>query len=278
MNKFFVYALIIILIPFLLLPISVLTLRWVNPPVTTFTLLEDWNALEADRYNLRDCWTPGSEIPDHLKWAVVAAEDQDFYNHFGFDIESIKEAWEERRKGIRSRGASTISQQVAKNLYLWPAHSFFRKGLEAYITIFIELFWPKERILEMYLNIAEFGPGLFGIGKAADHYFGIDTAALEPEMAARMAAVLPSPKRMRPEPPTPHAKERSEWILEQMAQLTGEKYAPEPEIILQEVEIPSFTNDTLPDIPAPDTTELFQKHEPDSVYQEEPDTLSIDLF
>ena len=257
------------------LPISVLTLRWINPPVTAFTLLENWNDLNADRYNLREWWAGPDEIPDHLKWSVIAAEDQQFYEHQGFDMESIKQAWEERQQGVRSRGASTITQQVAKNLYLWPAHSFFRKGLEAVITVLIELFWPKDRILEVYLNIAEFGPGLYGIGKASDHYFGTTPSNLQPEISARFAAVLPSPKRMRVEPPSPFAKERSEWILRQINQLTGLKYyeepvAPDPDTIppLPEFpELPELDIDTIPLFNSVPDTSNYNHFEPaDTIY------------
>lgn len=226
--RFYLGSLIsILLFIFLMLIISVLSLRWVNPPITSFTLQENWEEVDESRYNLRDWWVSPDEIPDHTKWAVVASEDQLFWKHRGFDMESIREAWEQRQTGERSRGASTISQQVAKNIYLWPAHSFFRKGIEAGITVLIELFWPKERILEMHLNIAEFGPGIFGIGKASDVFFGIHASSLEPDMSARMAAVLPSPKRMRVEPPSPFAKERSQWILRQMTQLSGHRYVPD---------------------------------------------------
>jgi len=208
--------------------LSVIVLRWFNPPFTSFTIQEDWAELGAEKYNLREYWIEATDIPKHLKWAVVASEDQLFWEHQGFDIESIKEAWEQRQTGQRSRGASTISQQVAKNLYLWPAHSFFRKGLEAGITVLIEFFWPKERIIEVYLNIAEFGPGLFGIGKASVYFFDQTATELSPEQAARMAAVLPSPKRMRVNPPSPYAEQRSRWILRQMTQLTGTAYIQIP--------------------------------------------------
>ncbi len=208
--------------------LSVIVLRWFNPPFTSFTIQEDWAELGAEKYNLREYWIEATDIPEHLKWAVVASEDQLFWEHQGFDIESIKEAWEQRQTGQRSRGASTISQQVAKNLYLWPAHSFFRKGLEAGITVLIEFFWPKERIIEVYLNIAEFGPGLFGIGKASVYFFDQTATELSPEQAARMAAVLPSPKRMRVNPPSPYAEQRSRWILRQMTQLTGTAYIQIP--------------------------------------------------
>jgi len=214
---------------FIILLISIISLRWVNPPFTSFTLRENWQELGTERYNLRDRWIPRDELPHHLKWAVIASEDQNFQDHRGFDIESIQEAIEERREGVRRRGASTISQQVAKNLFLWPGESYLRKGMEAGITVLIELFWSKDRILEVYLNIAEFGPGIFGVGKASETFFGISPAQLEPDMSARLAAVLPSPKRMRVEPPSPYAQERSQWILRQMTHLTGISYVPPPD-------------------------------------------------
>lgn len=203
---------------------SVILLRWSNPPATSFMLQQDWENLPAERYNLRNYWVEFEELPKHTAWAVVASEDQLFWQHWGFDIESIQEAWEERQEGVRNRGASSITQQVAKNIYLWPADSFFRKGVEAGITILIELFWPKERIIEVYLNIAEFGPGVFGIGKASEQFFDCHASALEPDMSARLAAVLPSPKRMRVSPPSPYARERSQWILRQMTRLSGIAY------------------------------------------------------
>ncbi len=210
--------------PLLLLMVTVITLRWVDPSVTSFTIREDWESLEMERYNLRDFWVEADEIPDHMKWAVVASEDQLFWEHHGFDVESIQEAWEDRQEGRRSRGASSISQQVAKNLFLSPAQSLFRKGLEAGITVLIELFWPKERIIEVYLNVAEFGPGIFGVGRAAEVFWSIPVSQIDADKAARLAAVLPSPKRMRVQPPSPYAYERSRWILRQMTQLTGIQY------------------------------------------------------
>lgn len=223
--RFYLYLIFgIILTLFILLLLSVITLRWVNPSATSFTLRENWSELESERYNLREYWVDSDEIPEQMKWAVVASEDQLFWEHNGFDMESIREAWEERQSGERTRGASTISQQVAKNLYLSPAQTFLRKGFEAGITVLIELFWPKERILEVYLNIAEFGPGIFGIGKAAGHFWAISASELTPEMASRLAAVLPSPKRMRVEPPSPFTEERSLWVLRQMTQLSGVAY------------------------------------------------------
>lgn len=203
---------------------SIVVLRWYNPDFTRFTMREDWSQFDTEQYSLRDYWVSADEIPEHLKWAVIASEDQLFLEHHGFDIESIREAWEERQSGERIRGASTITQQVAKNIYLTSAQSFLRKAIEAGITFFIEIFWSKERILEIYLNIAEFGPGIYGIGFASEQFWGIHASEITPEMSARLAAVLPNPKRMRVEPPSPFAEERSIWILRQMTQLSGIAY------------------------------------------------------
>lgn len=246
-----------------LLILTILLLRWVNPPFTSFTLQADWDQLERESYNLRTEWVHQEEIPEHMIWAVVAAEDQLFFEHFGFDIESIQEAWQERQQGEGTRGASTISQQVAKNLFLSPAQSFFRKGVEAGITLIIELLWPKDRIIEVYLNIAEFGPGLFGIGKASKVYFNRPASQLTPEMAARFAAVLPSPKRMRVNPPSPYAQERSRWILRQMNQLTGKTF--------YRFETNTEPPDEEPEMPSDSKLKNFQ---PDTVsFDIQPDTL-----
>ncbi len=211
----------------LLLAGSVITLRWINPSFSSFTLSEDWKSLDRERYSLREYWVSYDELPGHLKWAVIASEDQRFLEHFGLDWSAIEKALDERRKGERLRGASTITQQVAKNLYLWPGQSWFRKTVEAGIAILIEVFWTKDRILEVYLNIAEFGPGLYGAGKASSELFGKEPSELSPSESARMAAVLPNPKRMRVEPPSPYTEERSRWILQQMTQITGIAYLPE---------------------------------------------------
>lgn len=205
-------------------------LRWVNPPFTSFTIRENWSELDKDSYNLRGYWVDYDDIPDPMKWAVVAAEDQLFWTHNGFDVQSIQEAWDDHQAGRRTRGASTLSQQVSKNLFLSGSQSFIRKGIEAGITVLIELIWPKERILEVYLNIAEFGPGIFGIGKASEVFWNTTPSRINSERAARLAAVLPSPKRMRVEPPSPYAAQRSRWILRQMRQLTGQSFgAPRPQ-------------------------------------------------
>lgn len=218
------YIFIAVLVMVIMATLTIFVLRWVNPPFTAFSLQADWEQLDQESYDLRTEWVQYEDIPEHLIWAAVASEDQLFFEHFGFDLESMEEAWDDHREGVRTRGASTISQQVAKNLFLSPVQSFIRKGVEAAITLTIELLWPKERIIEVYLNIAEFGPGLFGIGKASQFYFNRSATQLTPEMAARFAAVLPSPKRMRVNPPSPYTQERSRWILRQMNQLTGKTF------------------------------------------------------
>jgi monofunctional biosynthetic peptidoglycan transglycosylase len=166
-------------------------------------------------------WVDWPQISPHLKVAVIASEDQKFPEHHGFDLESINDALEERERGRRVRGASTISQQVAKNLFLWPGQSWVRKGFEAYFTVLIETLWPKRRILEVYLNIAEFGTGVFGVGAASEVYFHKRAARLSAPDAALLAAVLPNPKRLRVAAPSRYVRSRQDWILGQMRGIGG---------------------------------------------------------
>jgi monofunctional biosynthetic peptidoglycan transglycosylase len=171
------------------------------------------------------------QISPHIRVAVIASEDQTFFSHHGFDFKSINDALEDRERGRRIRGASTLSQQVAKNLFLWPGQSWIRKGLEAYFTVVIETLWPKQRILEMYVNLAEFGSGVFGVGAASEIYFKKPAARLTASDAALLAAVLPSPKRMKVRAPSRYVRSRQEWILGQMRGLGGVS-------LLQQVEPP----------------------------------------
>lgn len=212
-------------------------LRWANPPFTAFTLQENWEELGKERYNLKETWIPDQEIPSHLKLALVASEDQRFYEHWGLDMMAIEDAIEEKERSGRVRGASTITQQVAKNLFLSPAQNYLRKGMEAVITVLIELFWSKERILEVYFNIAEFGPGMFGVGTAADFYYGKPASALTPKESARMVTVLPNPKIIEPEPPSDYVLNRSEWILRNMGQLSGLRFIPKQDTLQDSVGI-----------------------------------------
>lgn len=198
--------------------LAVLALRWVAPPVTAFMLL-DPVAREGYAYE----WVAFDEVASGMPIAVIAAEDQKFPTHWGFDLESIRDALDERRDGGRLRGASTISQQVAKNLFLWPSQSFLRKGIEAYFTILIEAAWPKQRILEVYVNVAEFGPGTFGVSAASRRFFGKSADGLTDADAALLAAALPSPKRFDVREPSAYLRERQRWILTQMRRLRSQR-------------------------------------------------------
>lgn len=198
----------------------VLPWRWIPPPTTAFMLQER----VFGEGTVHHQWVRWDDISPHLPIAAVAAEDQKFPGHFGFDFDSIADAMEEKRRGGRLRGASTISQQVAKNLYLWPGQNLVRKGLEAYFTVAIELLWPKRRILEVYLNVAEFGPGVFGVLAASRHAFLREPGDLTPRQAATLVAVLPSPKRMSAARPSEYVMRRTREIQEAVAQLGGAGY------------------------------------------------------
>ncbi len=167
-------------------------------------------------------WRSWEEFSPHLAIAVVAAEDQKFPAHHGFDFGSISKAIRDRIS--RPRGASTISQQVAKNLFLWRERSLVRKGLEAYLTLLIEGLWPKRRILEVYLNVAEFGPGIFGAGAASELLLGRSAAKLTLEESSLLAAVLPSPSRMSPRSPSDYVRQRAAEIEAAARSLGGTRY------------------------------------------------------
>lgn len=187
--------------------VLVLPWRWINPPTSAFMLQARFLAGQV----VHQRWRPLSGISRHLQRAVIAAEDQKFPVHHGFDFDSIADALSEQR--TRRRGASTISQQVAKNLYLWNGHNYLRKGIEAYLTLWIEVLWTKDRILEVYLNIAEFGPGIYGASAASNHFFHKSASRLTPYESALLAAVLPNPKRMSAARPSPYIRSRAAEIL-----------------------------------------------------------------
>jgi monofunctional biosynthetic peptidoglycan transglycosylase len=204
----------------------VLVLRFV-PPLTSAVMMErQLGALihgEKD-FRLQHRWVPWSQVSPYVPLAMVAGEDQKFPFHHGFDFDSIQTAVDAADEGRRLRGASTISQQTAKNLFLWNGRSFIRKGLEAYFTVLIELTWPKQRILEVYMNIAELGDGIYGVGAASDAFFHTPPARLGAAQAARLAAVLPSPRRFHADRPTAYVQSRANWIQQQMGQLGGPGY------------------------------------------------------
>jgi monofunctional biosynthetic peptidoglycan transglycosylase len=203
-------------------------LRFVPPPVTSFMLHARLEAtLAGQPFELRYQWRDIEHVSPHAAVAVVAAEDQRFPLHAGFDLESIRRAARHNERGGRIRGASTISQQVAKNLFLWPGRSWIRKGIEAGFTVLIETLWTKQRILEVYLNVAEFGPGIYGVEAASQRYFGKGADRLTEREAALLAAVLPSPRRYRVDQPGPWVKERRERIVRAMRALGGRQWLRE---------------------------------------------------
>lgn len=174
-----------------------------------------------DQYQPQHQWRPLTQISPNLLQAVVAAEDQKFLQHSGFDLQAIEKALVYNSKGRKVRGASTISQQTAKNVFLWTGRSWVRKGLESGLTLLIEGAWGKGRILEVYLNSVEFGQGVFGAEAAAQRYYGISAAKLSRQQAALLAAVLPNPHRFLVQAPSPYLRKRQQWIQKQMQQLAS---------------------------------------------------------
>ena len=203
----------------------VLALRWINPPGTALMVerkVESW--IDAQPIDLQRSWRPWQALPDDLKIAVIAAEDQKFAEHWGFDLAAIRSALAHNERGGSLRGASTLSQQVAKNLFLWSGRSWLRKGLEVWFTGLIELCWSKQRILEVYLNTVEWGDGVFGAEAAARAHFGKGAPYLSKQQAALLAAVLPNPRAWNPARPSTYVARRANWIRQQMWQLGGSHY------------------------------------------------------
>lgn len=206
--------------------LPVLLLRFVDPPTSAFMLgrqFAAWSGGEPD-FVLRHRWVDWDALSPQLPIALVAAEDQRFPDHHGFDLAAIDEALAANARGGRMRGASTISQQVAKNLFLWDGRSWLRKGVEVWYTALIEALWPKRRILEVYANIAEFGDGIYGAEAAAQEFFGKSAQRLTAMESARLAAVLPSPKRYSAVAPGPYVQRRVAWIAQQVRNLGGPAY------------------------------------------------------
>ena len=203
--------------------LAVASLRWINPSVTAFIAeaqVAAWSSRDST-YVYRHSWVDLNRISPNLPLAVVASEDQKFPEHWGFDVPAIEKAYSLNQHSHRVRGASTISQQVAKNLFLWSGRSYFRKGLEAYFTVLIEALWPKRRIWEVYLNIAEFGYGTYGAEAAAQRFFHKPASRLSRDDAAVLAAVLPNPEHYSAAAPSRYVQMRRDWILGQMQALGG---------------------------------------------------------
>ncbi|PJG58551.1 monofunctional biosynthetic peptidoglycan transglycosylase [Aeromonas cavernicola] len=198
--------------------LSVALLRFIDPPMWSWRL-ERALFPPAKVTDVKHDWVALSEISKELQLAVIAAEDQRFTRHHGFDMAAISAAFKHNQQSERVRGGSTLSQQAAKNLFMWSERSVIRKGIEAWFTLLMELGWDKSRILEVYLNIVEFGPGIYGAEAAAKHYFGKSAARLTRYEASLLAAVLPNPWRYRIKPASPYVQKRSAWIRRQMVQL-----------------------------------------------------------
>ncbi|MGH8181548.1 MAG: monofunctional biosynthetic peptidoglycan transglycosylase [Steroidobacteraceae bacterium] len=206
--------------------VPVLLLRWMPPLTSTFMLEARIEALRAgDRaYHTDYRWVSLERISSQAAMAVIASEDQTFPINYGFDLKSIRSSVRAAERGRRLRGASTISQQVAKNLFLWPGRSMARKAVEAYFTVLLEVLWPKERILEVYLNVAEFGRGIYGVEAAARHFYHEPAARLTASQAALLAAVLPNPVHWHVDRPSRFVTWKQQWILSQMRNLGGAAY------------------------------------------------------
>lgn len=214
----------ILLILFIAQFVYIFILKWINPPIT-ITQIGSWISLWGTDKKLQKTWVDYNQISQHAKLAVIASEDQLFTDHNGFDFKSIEKAMKHNQKSKKIKGASTISQQVAKNVFLWQGRSWFRKGLEVYFTFMIEKIWGKQRILEVYLNVAEMGEGIFGVEAASENYFHKNAASLNREEAAMIAACLPNPIRYTIVPPARITVYRQRKILIQMRNL-----APDPDI------------------------------------------------
>lgn len=213
----------LILILFFSQLVYVVLLIWIDPPITITQLV---NGVEG--YGLKRDYINFDEMGKNIKLAVMASEDQRFPQHEGFDLEMIEKAIEYNEKHPKkTRGASTISQQTAKNVFLWQHGGYFRKGLEVYFTFLIELAWSKQRILETYLNVAEMGPGIFGVEAASQHYFHKQAAQLTRQEAAMIAACLPNPKKYKVSPPGRYVMRRAQKIMVQMNYIEGEEHVKE---------------------------------------------------
>jgi len=223
MKKFWSFIKKVILYFFIISISTTIIYRFVPPPVT-FLMLQRVveQKIDGEEIKLRKNWVPIEDISTFMQRAVIASEDQHFISHWGFDLEAIEKAYKSNKKGKRIKGGSTITQQTAKNVFLWPARSYLRKALEAYFTLLIELFWSKERILEVYLNSIEMGDGVYGIEAASHYYFNKPAKDLSKRESAAIAAILPNPLKWSASKPNAYIQKRQFRILKKM------KYIPKP--------------------------------------------------
>ena len=223
--KRFLFLILKVIFAFFLLSLFwVILYRFVDSPVSGMMI---YKSITENNYSYESKWQDIEEIDASLPLAFISAEDQLFLTHNGFDVEAIKEAIEHNKESKRKRGASTISQQVAKNLFLFPTRSLFRKGLEAYYTFLVETLWPKKRIMEVYLNVVELGKGVYGVEEACLRYFGVSSKKISRSQAALVGTVLPNPLTFKLNQPTAYMQRRQAWILRQMNNLGGEQILKE---------------------------------------------------
>jgi monofunctional biosynthetic peptidoglycan transglycosylase len=194
--------------------------RFINPPITYLMVQRNWERkAEGKPAKIEKEWVDFEDISDNMKRAAVSAEDQLFLDHMGFDVKAMEKAFNNNAKGKKVKGGSTISQQTAKNVFLWPGRSYVRKAFEAYFTLLIEILWSKERILEVYLNVIEMGDGIYGAEAAAQAYYGKSCTKLTKRQAALIAACFPNPLRWTPDQPTKYIRHRQYLILRNMKRL-----------------------------------------------------------
>ncbi len=201
----------------------VIAYRFINPPITYLMVQRNWERkADGKPAKLKKEWVDFEEISDNMKRAAVSAEDQLFLKHIGFDLNAIEKAYENNAKSgekKKIKGGSTISQQTAKNVFLWPGRSYIRKAFEAYFTLLIEVLWSKERILEVYLNVIEMGDGIYGAEAASQAYYGHSCRKMSKAEAALIAACFPNPLRWNPDRPTPYIKKKQYFIMRNMRRL-----------------------------------------------------------
>lgn len=196
----------------------VIICRFINPPVTWLMVQRGFERIGDGRgWKLEKDWRDFDELSDNLKYAAIGGEDSGFMNHWGFDTKSMQKAYLRNKAGKPLRGGSTISQQTAKNVFLWPGRSWIRKGFEAYFTVLIEIFWSKKRILEVYLNVIEMGDGIYGAEAACQHYYSKSAERLTRRQAALLIAVLPNPRKWNPVNPTAYINYKAALIRKNMA-------------------------------------------------------------
>jgi monofunctional biosynthetic peptidoglycan transglycosylase len=223
LKRMFIFLMKLLLLLIIISVAWVTLYKFVNPPITPLMLIRYLEQASGQR-SIKTKWKSCYEISNNMKMAVIAAEDQTFPFNNGFDFHAIEEAIDDRLEGSRLRGASTISQQSAKNVFLWPERSWVRKGFEAYFTVLIEKIWGKKRILEIYLNVIETGNGIYGVDEAAQVYFGRSAKNLDIVDASLIAAILPDPRVTSPAKPSEHLLNRERWIREQISNLGGTSY------------------------------------------------------